>query len=282
MEIEVNGKISFLDTLVTRKPYGKIVSSWYSKSSSSGRILNYNSLHPKSQILNTAYGFIYRVMKLTTDEHFDTKELIFKYLSHNKYPKFLISKLITRFESNHLNSSITSNVSNLTLVPYKSIQYVRGLSERLASILNKNDINCKITFSVSHTLGQIFSKLKDSTSKFLRCNVIYKIPCLDCNLVYIGTTGQLLKNRLSGHKSDVKLPMRNPLATSLCKHAHDEGHKFGLNDVSILEIENKYFNRLFLEMVYINAFRDSAVNIKADTKDLSIVYSGFIDFISKI
>lgn len=283
LEIEQNYKIAFLDTLLTRKPDGKIISTWYKKSCSSGRILNYNSSHPISQIINTAYGFVYRVMKLTTDKDFDTKTFIFKYLSENKFPKFLISKLISRYESNNaISDSQILNISNATLVPFKSIIYVKGLSEMLSNILNHFEINCKITFSVSNTLNKIFSRLKDKTSKFQCFNVIYKIPCLGCNLIYVGTTGQLLKNRVSGHKSDVKPPIKNHLATSLCQHTYDTGHNFGFNNIEILNVENKYKNRLFLEMAYINSFSKLTVNKKSDTNDLSSIYSGLIDFVSKI
>ena len=112
--------------------------------------------------------------------------------------------------------------------------------------------------------------------------MIYKIPCLGCNLIYIGTTGQLLKNRISCHKSDVKPPIKNHLKTSLCQHTHDTGHNFGFNNIEILNVENKYNKRLFLEMAYINAYNKLTVNKKSDTHELSSIYSGLIDFISKI
>lgn len=283
LEIEDNNEISFLDTLLVKKPDGKILSTLYSKTCSSGRILNFHSIHPTSQIINTAYGFVYRVMKITTDKDFDTKSFIFKYLLANKFPKFLISKLISRYENNNnVNSFIDLNSSIATFLPFKSLHYVKGLSEMLTNILNKFDINCKITYSVSNTLNKIFSKLKDKTSDLLRYNIVYKIHCKNCDLIYIGTTGQLLKNRLSGHKSDIKPPIRNSQASTLCQHSYNTGHYFDFDGTKILDVENKYFNRMFLEMVHINANYKLSVNKRSDTDDLSKVYSGLIDYIFKL
>ena len=282
LETEKDYKIAFLDTLLTRQSNGKIISVWYNKSCSSGRILNYHSSHPINQIINTAYGFIYRVMKLTTDEKFDTKSLIFRYLLENKFPKSLIFKLLSRYNNNLITSSTNLNITNTLFVPFQSIVYVKGLSEILSNILKKFDISSRITFSVSNTLNKIFTRLKDKTPKLHHFNVIYKIPCLGCNLIYIGTTGQLLKNRISCHKSDVKPPIKNHLKTSLCQHTHDTGHNFGFNNIEILNVENKYNKRLFLEMAYINAYNKLTVNKKSDTHELSSIYSGLIDFISKI
>lgn len=61
LEVEENKKISFLDTLVKYNSDKLINANWFSKSSFSGRILNFNS-YPLSKIIIKTYGFIYRVM----------------------------------------------------------------------------------------------------------------------------------------------------------------------------------------------------------------------------
>ena len=49
-----------------------------------------------------------------------------------------------------------------------------------------------------------FTKLKEKTPKDLESNVVYEIPCSECNGVYIGTTGRYFKKRLSEHIADCK------------------------------------------------------------------------------
>lgn len=124
-------------------------------------------------------------------------------------------------------------------------------------------------------------KIKDITPKLNRSNLVYLIPCNHCHLKYIGTTKQLLKNRISQHKSDVKPPIRNSQATTLCQHSFDTGHTFKFDQVKILDSEQHYKNRLFLEMAHIIGNHEILVNKKSDTDDLNQIYSGIIDFISK-
>ena len=50
---------------------------------------------------------------------------------------------------------------------------------------------------------KLFSKLKDKTNKNVRSNLVYSIEC-SCNRKYIGQTSQWIKNRIAGHKSDIK------------------------------------------------------------------------------
>lgn len=53
------------------------------KSIASGRLLNYKSAHNINQKLNTAYGFVYRVHKLTSVVNPTTLSVIKTILSEN-------------------------------------------------------------------------------------------------------------------------------------------------------------------------------------------------------
>lgn len=59
IELEINGKLPFLDILLVRKRLGGTISTeWYMKPTSSGRILNYYSDHYYNQKINMAFGLI--------------------------------------------------------------------------------------------------------------------------------------------------------------------------------------------------------------------------------
>ena len=60
-------------------------------------------------------------------------------------------------------------------------------------------------------------------------DVIYKIPCNDCEDVFIGETKLLLSERLNQHARDVRQRKEN---TALAKHAVEEGHNFNTSDVT--------------------------------------------------
>ncbi|KAL3269391.1 hypothetical protein HHI36_008461 [Cryptolaemus montrouzieri] len=76
-------------------------------------------------------------------------------------------------------------------------------------------------------------------------NVVYGIPCLHCIKKYIGQTSQLMKNRITGHKSDTKnYPQRCALAT----HSNAEDQKMVYDDITILARSNNTEKNTFLEM----------------------------------
>lgn len=73
MEEEKDQSIAYLDTLLHRKN-GRITTDWFSKPSSSNRILNYYSNHPKYIIINTAKSLASRILTLA-DASFKTKNI---------------------------------------------------------------------------------------------------------------------------------------------------------------------------------------------------------------
>lgn len=92
---------------------------------------------------------------------------------------------------------------------------------------------------------------------------MYK-TCQVCNKVYIAQTGQLLKNRLSSHKSDM---LHNQDRCALYNHIHNTGHLFVIkNNTEILALCHNYKQRLFFKMCYITAI---TLNYKTDINNLS-------------
>ncbi|GBP48398.1 hypothetical protein EVAR_36832_1 [Eumeta japonica] len=64
LELENNNRLSFLDILVEKSTTGELITSWYKKPYSSGRILNFNYNHPPSQKLGVAQGFLNRAIRV--------------------------------------------------------------------------------------------------------------------------------------------------------------------------------------------------------------------------
>ena len=85
--------------------------------------------------------------------------------------------------------------------PYKhftSTPYVQGTSEKIRRVLNEAGVN--VAMRPVHTIRHVLPLPKDPyTSEDIGC-IIYEIPCLDCNFVYIGQTKRGLKSRLAEHK----------------------------------------------------------------------------------
>ena len=99
-------------------------------------------------------------------------------------------------------------------------------------------------------------------------NVIYSIPCNDCNGVYVGETNQCLKNRVKQHINDIKNGKNN---TALSSHVVNENHNLDIDNIKILNYEKNLRKRKFLESMYING-NNNCVYYRQDTDLLPDMY----------
>ena len=97
-----------------------------------------------------------------------------------------------------------------THVPHDPVQtqtkirlpYVRHLSEEIQRLCK--DLDIRVVFRPWNTLRQLLTKLKTPTPDEKNARVIYEIPCLDCETVYIGKTGRCMGKRMLEHRRAVR------------------------------------------------------------------------------
>ena len=65
------------------------------------------------------------------------------------------------------------------------LPYIKGRSEEVQR--RSRGLNVRVTFK---SLWDLLTKVKTPTPKEKRTGVVYEMPCLDCNRVYIGETGR--------------------------------------------------------------------------------------------
>lgn len=269
MERENNCSVPFLDTLLLRSMDNKLILNWYQKPTSSGRYINYFSNHPMTQKVNTVIAMKNRIMHISDEKFLKTnlKKLLNIFLN-NGYPKRLLNRLIfnTSFYDGALEAVTTNDIK------YKKLPYVPKLTEDVIKRLKHNSSNIRIAKYNSITVGDIFSKTKEKTPLMQTSNIVYKIPCKHCDSVYVGQTTQSLKQRITQHKSDTRIGKKS---CALSIHARNSGHIFDYENARILEIENNYRKRLFLEMVHIN-LESKSINSRADINQLSTIYCNIL------
>ncbi|XP_075150333.1 uncharacterized protein LOC142224448 [Haematobia irritans] len=238
MEIETDNKLPYLDILLI-KENGKLITDWYQKDTASGRIMNFFSNHPRSMLINTAKNLVNRVLTISDNKfHKNNRKKLQNILQENNFPPKLIKELISSYKP-YLDKE---NIEKEPKI-YRSLSYVKGISERItnSNIVDKNKVN--IAHKNYNTLKNIFTKTKDKTPIMETSNVIYQITCNGdnkepCDKMYIGTTKNKLKTRLSGHKSDIKLRNNNKLQkTALATHCATTKHHPNFDDVRVLERE---------------------------------------------
>lgn len=126
---------------------------------------------------------------------------------------------------------------------YQAIPYINHISPKIQNIF-KNETNIQITQKYTKTINNIHSKLKDKENNLKKAGVVYSIPCQDCSKTYIGHTSRVLKDRLTSHKSDIKL---NKRSCTLAEHNIDSNHFADFSNSKVLHVEQNYQKRLLLE-----------------------------------
>ncbi|XP_045451602.1 uncharacterized protein LOC123667071 isoform X1 [Melitaea cinxia] len=97
LEIEQNNRISFLDILIERRE-GCLITDWFIKPISSGRMLNFESNHPRAQKIGMITGLLDRMIKLSNEAHWEKNyKIISNLLLKNGYNKSFINAIVGKF-----------------------------------------------------------------------------------------------------------------------------------------------------------------------------------------
>ena len=228
-----------------------------------------------NQKIATAKNMIKTAERLTDDIYRDTTgRHIDTILRKNHYPAKIIKQLkmpknetTRRTDESETRAKIRCRFPN-----------IEGLTGDIKRIINNE--NREIVCYNPKTLGNAYTRLKDKIPKLEKSNVIYKLECQNCPHVYIGQTGQKLGKRLNQHRNDCQPSKFHKPRTALANHYFEEGHKFGFDNVTILDTEEKYRRRLISEMVHIQ-HNDNSCNFKKDTEGIGNAYVNLIRRIPK-
>ena len=111
-EVECQKKMSFLDTLITRSQQG-LTATVFTKSTSSGDCLNYESICPECYKISVIKGFLHRAYSIcSTWELFNIeKDCIKQMLVDNNFPNELIDKIVSEFLQKKFPSNNTETSS---------------------------------------------------------------------------------------------------------------------------------------------------------------------------
>jgi hypothetical protein len=290
VEIEKDGVLPFLDMEVHRDDNGNLSTIWYSKQTATNRMINYNSNHSFTTKLNCMQGLINRIFRLTTKPGMKFWKInkCFEILGKNQYPPYLIRRFIHRYQNRR---EVPEEIEEAEGTPksnkkYRSIIYIKGVSEKISKIFKKTNPELQICFRSFQKTNRFFTRLKDPIDPRKIHNIVYEIPCqIDCDEVYRGMSTNTLNERLYGHQSSLNKLDRAETpeevekaieSTALVKHAHITGHKFDLQRARVL-VHTKNPRKLpVLEMLEIGS-HPKTVNFKSDTNNLNKNYTAIVD-----
>lgn len=313
VEVEQNCRLPFLDMTLIRREDQTIRTEWYIKPIASGRFLNFHSCHPLHHKMNVAFNFANRVKTLSTNiDLSEIKNTVRKHLAANDYPRSLISRVLNRLgqtqqipEQEGATTTTTQQETvtameesgnEVTTKTFYSLTNIVGLTQQITKTLQKEYPTVHIATKNTKTVNTLLPLVKDKTPIQEQSNVIYSIPCSDCDACYIGLTTTKLKQRMSGHKTDIKRiqTLRQQGYTNtdpqiswakeksaLVQHATAMEHSIGIDSVKIVDRSMKSSNLPILESCHIKN-TDKTVNKRTDTDNLHAAYAGILHEIKNI
>ncbi|CAH3020085.1 unnamed protein product, partial [Porites evermanni] len=181
-EIEENGKIPFLDCLVTRDN-NKLKTTIYRKPTHTDRLLDQSSYNPTSHKATTIRTLTRRAQLVcdSPDSLQDETDYLNNVFSKNNYNTDFVRR------NTHSNTDSNSQTNSVP-VTTATIPYIRGTSETIARILQP--YNIRVAHKPITTLRRLLTNVKDKDKPEDRQGAVYKIKCCDCQASYIGETGR--------------------------------------------------------------------------------------------
>lgn len=290
-EMERDRRLPYLDMVLVRQEDQTIKTEWYAKPMASGRFLDFFSYHPLHIKMNMVANFVRRVRLFSTNlSEQQVKDIIDRQLQVNHYPESLRHRLMNRMNERPpaLNAEPETTATEKL---YRPLLWVDKLTCRLKKSLKVDFPNVALATRNENTINKMFTKTKDPIPPNMRTNVIYKVPCGNCEKCYVGYTTQYLKARISKHQSDVnKLDELlnvdehnteiNQLKerTALINHSIEEQHRFTLDKAEILDQHHAKPALEILEMCHIST-TENTVNKRSDVDGLSSIYAGILHLV---
>ena len=136
------------------------------------------------------------------------------------------------------------------------LPYVRGCSERIARIFRRYDLFT--AYKPLNKLSSIFRLPKDPVSERAVCGVVYEIPCMDCDKIYIGQTGNSLETRIQQHRA--ACCHQQPEKSALAEHSLTTLHQVDWSHARVLARQTNWRQRLFLESLHTKRMSGRTLN----------------------
>ena len=133
--------------------------------------------------------------------------------------------------------------------------------KRLCKVLEER-FEVKTVHQKTQTLGDILKRKGRQPEKKHKKNVVYEIPCGQCNISYIGQTKKSANQRIYEHerkcreKANLKKLTGEKQENGLAIHHAKTGHEFAYHDVKILAEEKGLWRRLIHEGIEIRRNRN--------------------------
>ena len=109
-----------------------------------------------------------------------------------------------------------------------TVPYVNSFMEKIQRIFTKHRVATAV--KPQTTLRQVLVHPQDKVEKQKEAGVVYKIPCSQCEKVYIGETGRQLGTRITEHRKEAEKISGKNFTRYTPRASTNEHHKSLITD----------------------------------------------------
>ncbi|XP_055589699.1 uncharacterized protein LOC129741910 [Uranotaenia lowii] len=257
VEKEVDGKLPFLDLLISRKDDSTVKFGIYRKPTSTDRYITGDSNHFGAQKQAAFHSMAHRLFNIPMEnsEFESEKERILLAANLNGYDEKFVYKILRKHERKRFRSNATTFKPEKEESQRVSLPFHPPLTNGIRKILSNHGL--KVAYKSSNTLKDCLVSLKDKVPPEERSG-IYEIPCEACPAVYIGQTRRKFKTRIKEHKNAVENNRSNE--SSVAAHASEFNHSIDWEKVKFKKCVRKASHLNAWESMYITTSERPLMN----------------------
>ena len=243
VEYEKDDSIPFLDTLVCRNE-GKLSVTVYRKPTHTDQYLNFTSNHQMSCKESVVSSLLDRAINIVSEERDRQKELshVKNALQANGYKQQMINKVKHKI----INRTDREQDLEDETVATVFMPYIPETSNVLRRVLH--DFKIRSVFHSKNTLRSVLSKPKDKIGMESQSNIVYEIPCKDCDSVYVGETKRQFKTRVKEHMTAVRNCDIDKY--EIAEHSWKNDHVIDWDNKKIIDRESGWTARKVKETIH--------------------------------
>ncbi|CAI2736547.1 unnamed protein product [Schistosoma spindalis] len=236
-EAESNGKLAFLDILLSRREDGTIRRSVYRKPTWTGQYLNFHSFCPLQYKRGLVKCLFKRTQRICTSDTVEKDEkLLTDTLIANGYPLNFINRCKSQLIPRPLVYSVPKKKVYINL-SYRGESNSIVLRQRLKAAI-ENTYYAAQLIVIEKSKAMIPSTPRQCTNDYVTSHCIYQFTCL-CGHTYIGRSNRTMQSRVNEHvpkwlqnqcvsNDPINVGGRKP-GSSIAKHIIETGHKIDIN-----------------------------------------------------
>ena len=277
-EVEREGRLAFLDCMVTRGETG-FQCGVFRKKTFSGLGTSFYSFIPTTFKINAIRTLLNRAYRVCTSYSLLHSEFEYlrKYFVENGYTASIIDREIRKF-LDALYQTPMAGDKNTTDYKYLSIPYFGRKSTKLKreilELVKKYypDFSLKIILHNKFKIVNFFP-YKDRLPMEAQSSLVYNFCCASCNASYVGMTSRTLSARIAEHigvSLRTGVPLLTPPHSSIRDHTEKCGSDISLDNFKIIKKSNSDFSLKILESLFIYTLSPK-LNAMNSSYPLSIV-----------